>query len=455
MKSKIFFSTVMSLLFAGSFAQDRTTVNATSSEISDNLDLRAIASIFGESKNLEDFENRINDPKAQISNLDLNNDNQVDYLRVIESVEGRTHLIVVQSVLGRDQFQDVCTVEVEKDANNRVQVQVVGDVYMYGSNYIYEPVYVNVPVIYNYFWVPNYRPYCSSWYWGYYPSYYTYWSPCPVFRYRHNIGLWINFSHQYNYVNYRRCHVAYNNYYGRRANYCERQYPTRSFGHRNSGYTNRYELDRTRTTRDVAFSNTRNNGTTRGNATNGIVRENATYGGVRTNNNTIRTNSSETVRSTSPVRENNVYGGVRTNNNTIRNNSSETVREISPVRENNVYGGVRTNNNTIRNNSSETVRSTSPVRENATYGGVRTNNNTIRNNSSETVRSTSPVRENNSYGGVRPSSETVRSTPTTRGNSYEPSRSASTSRSTGVERSSSSSSRGGNSSERGGNSGRR
>jgi hypothetical protein len=141
MKTKIFLSSLMSFLFLNSFAQDRTTVNASSSEISDNLDLRAVASIFGDSRDLEDFEQRLNDPKNQISNLDLNGDNQVDYLRVIETVEGRTHLIVLQSVLGRDTFQDVATVEVEKDSNNRVQIQVVGDVYMYGQNYIYEPVY--------------------------------------------------------------------------------------------------------------------------------------------------------------------------------------------------------------------------------------------------------------------------------------------------------------------------
>ena len=430
----------MTLLFATSFAQDRTTVNATSSEISDNLDLRAIASIFGDSRDLEDFENRLNDPKTQISNLDLNNDNQVDYLRVIESVEGRTHLIVVQSVLGRDQFQDVCTVEVEKDSDNRVQVQVVGDVYMYGSNYIYEPVYVHVPVIYNHFWISSYRPYCSSWYWGYYPSYYTYWSPYPVFRYRHNIGLWINFSHHYNYVNYRRCHVAYNNYYGRRANYCERQYPNRAFSHRNSGYTNRYELDRTRTVRDVAFNNTRNNGNTR---------ENSNLGGVRGNNNTVRNNSSETIRTTAPLRENSNLGGVRSSNNTIRNNSSETIR-TAPVRENSNLGGVRSSNNTVRNNSSETIRTSAPVRENSNYGGVRSNDNTVRNNSSETIRTTAPVRENSNYGGVRNTSEPVRSASTSRGNSYEPSRSSDSN-----ERSSGSSSRGGDSGGRGGNSGRR
>jgi hypothetical protein len=40
-------------------AQNRTSVNAMNSEISDNLDLRAVASIFGDSRNLQDFERRL------------------------------------------------------------------------------------------------------------------------------------------------------------------------------------------------------------------------------------------------------------------------------------------------------------------------------------------------------------------------------------------------------------
>lgn len=55
------------------------------------------------------------------------------------------------AVLEKDVFQDVATIEVERDSNNRVQVQVVGDVYMYGTNYIYEPVYVHTPIIYTTF----------------------------------------------------------------------------------------------------------------------------------------------------------------------------------------------------------------------------------------------------------------------------------------------------------------
>jgi hypothetical protein len=262
MKTKMILGSVLSLLSLTTMvAQDRTTVSAYNAEISDNLDLRAVASIFGDSKDLADFERRLNDPKIQISNLDLNNDNQVDYLRVIETVEGNTHLIVIQSVLGRDTYQDVATVEVERDRNNRVQVQVVGDVYMYGANYIYEPIYAYTPEIYASFWIGNYRPYCSSWYWGYYPNYYYAWSPWPIFRYRNHIAISINFNHHYNYVYYRRCGVVYNNYYrgGRRGNGYEVRYPNRSFQHRNSNYANRYELDQNRTIRTVGNRNTNAN----------------------------------------------------------------------------------------------------------------------------------------------------------------------------------------------------
>lgn len=59
------------LLSATVFAQDKTKVTANSSDISDNLDLRAVATVFGDAKDLEDFEQRLNDPKTQISNLDL------------------------------------------------------------------------------------------------------------------------------------------------------------------------------------------------------------------------------------------------------------------------------------------------------------------------------------------------------------------------------------------------
>ena len=350
MKTIILSLTMLSLLsITNVFAQDRAVVTANNSEISDNLDLRAVASIFGDSADLNDFERRLNDPKAHISNLDLNGDNKVDYMRVIETVDGGTHLIVIQSVIGRDTFQDIATVEIERDRNNRVQVQVVGDAYLYGNNYIYEPVYVNTPVIYTSFWNTNYHPYYSSWNWGFYPSFYFAWSPCPVFRYRNNINIYINNYNTYNYVNYRRCEVAYNNYYdGRRGNAFEREYPNRSFELRNSGYANRFELDNNRARKELASNTTRNN-SIEGNRTR--IGSSRNYG--QTGNSSIGNNT----RIETPRTYNQNSNGSRGNN----------TRAEAPI----IYG--QSGNGSIQNNT----RSETPRPYNQNGYGLRGNNTKI------------------------------------------------------------------------------
>ena len=125
-----------------------TTTRANSYDISDNLDLDAVSSIFGDSKDLEDFEYRLNDPDNRISNLDLNGDGYIDYLRVIENSSDRNSLIVIQAVLDKDIYQDVATIEVERVSNGNPRIQIVGDAYIYGSNYIIEPVFVRTPLIF-------------------------------------------------------------------------------------------------------------------------------------------------------------------------------------------------------------------------------------------------------------------------------------------------------------------
>jgi hypothetical protein len=403
MKTKVIASALFAFLFASPlFAQDRTTVNATSSEISDNLDLRAVASIFGEAKNLEDFERRINDPEMQISNLDLNNDNRVDYLRVIETVEDYTHLIVVQSVLGRDTYQDVATIEVERDSHNQVSVQVVGDVYMYGPNYIYEPVYVQTPIIYTSFWAHSYRPYCSTWYWDYYPTYYVAWNPFPVFRYRNNINVYINFSNRYDYVSVRRSPRAVALYTSRRANYCERQYPTRAFAYRNTTVRNRYELDKTRNIRNVPDRN-------------GVAYNNRGNSNPRSGTRTNATQGREynASRANAPIRENRTTradASGRNDANPVRGNRSTTATTRGET-------SGRTASNPVRENKAVTSRGeisgrndSNPVRENRAIRNenpVRSNSNATRENSSP--RSESIGRSNSSSG--RDFSTTPRQTP--------------------------------------------
>ena len=359
MRTKIITSMLFAILFAPSLiAQDRTTVYSTNSEISDNLDLRAVASIFGEAENLEDFERRLNDPRIQISNLDLNRDNRVDYLRVIESVDNYTHVIIIQSVLGRDIFQDVATIEVERDRYNRVQVQVVGDVYMYGQNYIYEPVYVQTPLIYASFWITNYRPYCSAWYWNYYPTYYYAWSPCPVYRYRSNVNVYINYNNQYNCGYYRRSERAVALHQSRRANYYEQQYPDRSFSKRNGNAKNKYELDQRRTTRnggtntDVAYNNPRVNTGTRGNSS-----------GTRENSAAIYNNRSGSKNRSVEKNQNSNAGNSRENTRT----NTAAPRNLAQWDTKSTRGNseMRTNSGSSRGGNSET-RANSPSSRNST-----------------------------------------------------------------------------------------
>jgi len=392
MKSQILsLSLLATLSFSTLFAQDRTTVTATNSEISDNLDLRAVASIFGDSENLEDFERRLNDPKSQISNLDLNEDNQVDYMRVIETIEGNTHIIVIQSVLGRDTFQDVASIEVEKDRNNRIQVQVVGDVYMYGQNYIYEPVYSYTPVIYSSFWVNNYRPYCSTWYWGYYPSYYVAWNPFPIFRYRNHISFHINSYHHYNYVNIRRCQTAYNVYYngGRRGIAYQNQHPNRSFTSRNTSYTNRYELDQKRNIRTVSPRNEVATANGRINSRPESVR-NTTTGRV----NSVRTDNArnESTRNISQrdVTIENTPSRTNTRSNTVKN---ETTRGESPrtvSQRNETVQNTPSRNNTRSNPvKSETPRTVSQRNVTTESAPTRSNTRSESTRSSENQRASS------------------------------------------------------------------
>ena len=178
MKQKV--GSLVFALFVGLgnlYAQDVTTVEATDSDISENLDLEAVASIFGEAADLEDFEKKLNDPDTQISNLDLNEDGEVDYLRVVEASKDETHLVTIQAVIAEDQYQDVAVIDVEKGDADETNVQVVGDVYMYGPDYIITPVYVHPPVIVVWFWGPYYNPWRSPYYWGYYPPYYRPWRP--------------------------------------------------------------------------------------------------------------------------------------------------------------------------------------------------------------------------------------------------------------------------------------
>lgn len=374
MKTNLFTSVLITLLFTGvTLGQDVTTVTATNYDISDNLDLTAVASIFGESKDLADFEYRLNNPKTQISNLDLDRDGRVDYLRVIEVVEENTHLIVLQSLLGKDLYQDVATIEVEKDLrNNAVRVQVVGDVFLYGHNYIYEPVYYVRPLIFNTFWHRGYVAYYSPWHWGYYPTYFSYWAPCPIFRYRTNVYTYVNVYNTYNYVTERNSTRAVAMHNRTRSNYYERQNPNRSFVKRNEGFTNSYVRNQTRST--AVTGNTRNS--TRSNA---VISPSSRSTSVETLGNSSR-GSSTFNSGTNPTRNNTIE-----TTNTSSRNSTTTFSSSNTTRGNTI----KTTTPQTRNLSLGTVKNS--TRSTTTLGSSKnsTRSNTIGSKSSGSRNSAS------------------------------------------------------------------
>lgn len=244
MKIKIGLLLITLFFTTSSFSkEDVTTVEAASSDISDNLDLEAVASAFGEAEDLEDFEKKLNDPATKISNLDLNEDGEVDYLRVLETSKGDTHLVTIQAVIAKDKYQDVATIDVVKGSDGETSVQVVGDVFMYGPNYIIQPVYVHPPVIFVWFWSPFYSPWYSPFYWGFYPPIFHPWRPFSVHGYHNHVNVNINVHNTYNRTTVRNSKTAIDLQNNSRRNDFGAKNPGKSFENRKAAPTNKPALE--------------------------------------------------------------------------------------------------------------------------------------------------------------------------------------------------------------------
>lgn len=356
MKTKVASLLVVLVLTATQcMAQKRITVQAQNDDISNNLDLKAVSTAFGESKNLEEFEQKLNDYDSGISNLDLNNDGQVDYLRVIEKKDNDVHVVVIQAVLDKDVYQDVASIVVERDADNNTTVQVIGDPYIYGENYIIEPSYVYTPSIFSFFWGGAYFGWHSPYYWGYYPSYYHHRRPYELNVYMSNVYSHINHNQRYYYTNSirdSRAQMIHNSI--RRNDYATR-YPDRTFSNRNVNVRNKREFEFSRS---------------------GAVRNN--YQGISGGERSVRSYDSNSgiqrsagTRSYTPSNDNrnNTYQ-TRSNNSwqsngSYRNQNNSNTQTYSAPRNagnSNINPNIQRNNNyQIRQNSDNSNRSNNNV----------------------------------------------------------------------------------------------
>ena len=205
MKSQSIFS-FLSLIFGVLLtfslnAQDDVSADSTGYP-GDGFSLEGALDLFKESESLEDFEKKLNAEDNSVNNLDLNEDDEVDYIRVVDNKEDKVHAIILTVPLNEKESQDVAVIEIEEQGEENTILQIVGDVDVYGEETFVEPFEEEAKsdgkggpsanariarvVVSVHFWPcvrfiyrPSYVVYASPWGWRVYPTYWRPWRPHP------------------------------------------------------------------------------------------------------------------------------------------------------------------------------------------------------------------------------------------------------------------------------------
>ena len=176
-------------------------VNALTQDVCLYLDLQAVGAAFAQSNSVQQFEQILNSNAYMISNLDLNRDGYIDYLRVLETVQGYNHVLLIQAVLAANVYQDVATIVAEMGYATPY-VQVIGAPYIYGANYIIEPVFYARPPMFDVWGRPHYTYWRSPYYWDYWPAYYTHHAPYELGHYHAYVETYMHNHHYCHTVHY-------------------------------------------------------------------------------------------------------------------------------------------------------------------------------------------------------------------------------------------------------------
>lgn len=168
----------------------------------DHFSLEGALELFKQSDSPEAFEKALNTENNYVNNLDLDQDGEIDYIRVEDMVEGDMHAITLSVNLSEDETQDIAVIGIEKQGPEEAILQIIGDANLYGEEKIVEPFDLEVegndgkggPAIGAYravvvnVWLwpfvvhvyrPAYRPYRSPWRYRYYPTWFRPWRPHP------------------------------------------------------------------------------------------------------------------------------------------------------------------------------------------------------------------------------------------------------------------------------------
>lgn len=318
-----------------------TVVNVTplGEDVSFFLDLRAVGAAFAAANSLEEFEMLLNSSSYMLSSLDLNRDGYVDYLRVVEVVDGYNHVIVIQAVLAPNVFQDVATLTAEMSYATPY-VQIIGATYIYGPNYYVRPVFVRTPSIFSHWHKPHYNPWRSPYYWDYYPHYYH--KPAPVYlsHYQAYVNTYITNNRYCNHCEFDdRVHYAD---YSRTSSSVTRKdfetrHPEQSFQKRiasadNGGTSRTSQISNARDLQKRVASNSTTTTTTGNTSTSRTAQTaNSSSSSSRGTSTSRNTSSSSTTSSTSTSRTTQTSGSTSSTSRTESTGSSTSTRKVTPT----------------------------------------------------------------------------------------------------------------------------
>lgn len=168
--------------------------------LGDNFSLEGALDVFKNATTIEEFEELLNSEEKSVNNLDLNDDGEIDYIRVEDNMDGNVHAIVLQAVISENESQDIAVIEIEKTGAESATLQIVGDEYLYGEDTYVEPfeeeassngrggpsaeykitrIVINVwawPTV-RHVYRPNYVVYRSPYRWRNYPRIWKPWRP--------------------------------------------------------------------------------------------------------------------------------------------------------------------------------------------------------------------------------------------------------------------------------------
>jgi hypothetical protein len=161
-----------------------STVSVTPevANLGDNLDLQALGELVKNSTSAQDVEDKLNQ-QGSINNLDLNNDGNVDYIKVTEYGEGNQKGFSFTVDLPNNESQEIATIEVQKGSDG-AQMNIQGNHQLYGNNHYYQSHYSLTDMMIMSYLFTYHRPYYSPYRYGYYPNYYRSYRSAPYSSYR-------------------------------------------------------------------------------------------------------------------------------------------------------------------------------------------------------------------------------------------------------------------------------